>query len=320
MRKTIFWLVVIMVLILSTVNALAGAVTDDNNGTSGYIFVSTGKNSGQSSEGHWTNPSTLLLKGDKGDTGSQGIAGYTPIKGVDYFDGMNGINGVDGIGIDGKDGLNGINGIDGYTPIKGVDYFDGLNGNDGLSIKGDQGIAGENGKDVDPLTVTNLQNTDNTLQENINIEQFDRIKLGNDLQYNISNETTNRVNTNNKLQDNINSANSKIDDTNNRVSKLEKTQINIRTEVKFMREKHLEMGIYTVYSTTRNTMAEVGLNVVVPIGESYQDREAKRVNMRLNKLEKQMGNSAIIEKTLDNKGNIKSISISSSKVAFGGEF
>ena len=196
-------------------------------------------------------------------------------------------------------GDKGDQGISGYTPIKGVDYFDGLNGNDGLSIKGDQGLAG---KDVDPITVTNLQNADIALQNNI------------------SNETINRTNTNNKLQDNINNANSRIDNTNNRVDKLEQMQINVRTELKFIRERHLEVGLYSVYSTTRSVMSEVGLNIVIPIGESYQDREAKKVNARLNRLEKQMGNSAVIEKTLDSRGNIKSISISSGKVAFGGEF
>ena len=308
MKRTMI-LLVVMVLALGVVNAFAfnyGTVQDDNNGAIGQILVNTGGDSGSTDIGHWTDPACIpSLKGDKGDTGNQGIAGknglngYTPIKGVDYFDGINGINGIDGIGIDGKDGLNGI---DGYTPIKGVDYFDGLNGNDGLSIKGDQGDQGLAGKDVDPITVTNLQNTDLALQNNIN------------------NETINRTNTNNKLQDNINNTNSRIDNTNNRVDKLEQMQINVRTELKFIRERHLEVGLYTVYSTTRSVMSEVGLNIVIPIGESYQDREAKKVNARLNRLEKQMGNSAVIEKTLDSRGNIKSISISSGKVAFGGEF
>ena len=314
-KITICMLLVLLVFGIEIAFAGVETVKDNNDGNQGYILVNTGTKNGNSDVGHWTDSS--FLKGDKGDTGQQGIAGYTPIKGVDYFDG---INGVDGIGVDGRDGLDGTNGIDGYTPVKGVDYFDGLNGLSITGEKGNQGLTGENGKDVDPQIVTDLQNKDNTLQENINIEQFNRIHLGNDLQNNINSETTNRINTNNKLQDNINNTNSRIDDTNSRVSKLEGTQYNLRSELKFIRQKNIEVGLYNVFNSNRKTVSEVGINIVVGIGESYQDKENKRINMRLNNIEKKLGATTVIEKTLDSRGNIKSISISSGKVAVGGAF
>jgi len=320
-KITICMLLVLLVFGIEIAFAGVETVKDNNDGNQGYILVNTGTKNGNSDVGHWTDSS--FLKGDKGDTGQQGIAGYTPIKGVDYFDG---INGVDGIGVDGRDGLDGTNGIDGYTPVKGVDYFDGLNGLSITGEKGNQGLTGENGlagkdgKDIDPQIVTDLQNKDNTLQENINIEQFNRIHLGNDLQNNINSETTNRINTNNKLQDNINNTNSRIDDTNSRVSKLEGTQYNLRSELKFIRQKNIEVGLYNVFNSNRKTVSEVGINIVVGIGESYQDKENKRINMRLNNIEKKLGATTIIEKTLDSRGNIKSISISSGKVAVGGAF
>jgi tetrahydromethanopterin S-methyltransferase subunit G len=195
------------------------------------------------------------------------------------------------MGVAGKDGLNGLNGIDG------------LNGTNGIAgLKGDKGDTGANGKDVDPALVTALQDTDTTIQNNAIIE------------------TTQRTNADTKLQNNINSVNSRVDDVSNRVSKLEKTQVNLRTEIKFIREKHLEVGVYSVYSTTRNTCAEVGLNVVIPIGESYQDRENKRVNARLDRLERKLGATTIIERTLDKKGRVTSISIGNGQLSINGGF
>jgi len=269
-----------------------GNVMYSGEGNQGDIFVYNCEKNDKSNTdiGSWVDPTTIpSLKGEKGDTGLQGIAGK---------DGLNGLNGKDGInGINGLDGLKGDPGIQGLQGFNGVD---GTNGLDGL--KGDKGDTGEAGKDVDPKIVTDLQNTDTILQDNINIEQFDRIQLGNN------------------LQNNINSTNNRIDDVSNRVSKLENTQYNIRTEVKFVREKNLEVGIYSKYNTNRNVCAEVGLNIVVPIGESYQDRENKKINTRLDRLEHTTGINAIIEKTLDSKGHLKSITISQGQLEVNGKF
>jgi len=259
--------------------AFGGNVNDDNNGTIGQIFVSTGQNQGNST-GHWTDPKDITaLRGEDGSdgytpikgvdyfdgvdgVGMDGINGYTPVKGIDYFDGLNGKDGVGKDGANGSDGKDGVgkDGTDGKTPIKNVDYFDGLNG-----------INGTNGKDVDPKLV-------NALTEK-------------------NNEQDNRINSVEK-----------------QVKGLSQTQYNIRTELKFIRQKHLEMGIYGVYNTNRRICSEVGINVVIPVGEGYQDRENKQMNKRIYNIEQQLGNAVVIEKVIDKSGKVLSMGISSLKV------
>ena len=304
-------LILIAIFIVGIVNVFAGGVTDNNNGNLGDIFVSTGQNNGANSVGTWTNSSFLKgEKGDKGDRGLQGIQGIQGIQGLkgdvglSGKDGLNGLNGVNGEkgdkgdkgnrglqGIAGADGIDGLNGIDGITPIKGIDYFDGLNGADGL-----------NGKDFDPIEVTRLDN---------------RIDTSN---ISITNETSERKNADTKLQNNINNVNSRVDDVSNRVSALEKTQYVIKTELKFIREKHLEVGVYGAYNVGRNVCSEVGLNIVIPIGESYLDRENKRINTRLDRIECNLGQSTVIERVVDKKGKVKSISISQGQLLVNGQF
>lgn len=195
--------------------------------------------------------------------------------------GLQGIQGVQGIsGQNGFDGLNGIDGKNGDNGLKGIDGYTPVKNID--YFDGLNGKEGLNGKDVDSILVKELQNTDT----------------------NLSNKVTN--------------TNNRIDNLDNRVSKLEKTQFNVRTELKFVREKHLEIGVYSVYSTTRNTCSEVGINIVIPIGESYQDRENKRINARLDRLEQKIEATTVITRTVE-KGKIKSIEISD-KLSINGEF
>ena len=266
--------------------AYAGGVTDNNDGNKGYILVSTGENNGANTVGTWTDSS--FLKGDKGDTGQQGIQGILGIKGDTGAQGIQGIQGIAG-----QDGYNGLDGAKGDKGDAGASGKDGLNGEKGdtgsQGIKGDlgdkgdmgdkgdqglQGLIGLNGKDVDPSTVTNLQNTDTTLNNRIN-------------------------DTNNKLNG-----------VSKRVSRLERTQFVIHGELKFIREKHLEVGVYTEYNIGRSKVSEVGIAITVPIGESYLDRENKQIKSRLDRLERSVGQTAVIEKTVDEKGNTKSIRIS----------
>jgi len=257
--------------------AYAGGVTDNNSGNKGYILVSTGENNGANSIGTWTDP--LFLKGDKGDTGSQGIQGVAGTDGKDGLNGIDGQNGTDGVkgdkgntGLNGQDGLNGEKGDAGLQGEHGIKGDIGDKGEQGL--QGLQGLMGLNGKDVDSSTVTNLQNTDTTLNNRIN-------------------------DTNNKLNG-----------VSKRVSRLERTQFVIHGEVKFIREKHLEVGVYTEYNIGRSKVSEVGIAITVPIGESYLDRENKQIKSRLDRLERSVGQTAVIEKTVDEKGNTKSIRIS----------
>ena len=172
MRK---YLMVFMFLMSSIGLSYAGGVTDNNNGNEGYLFVSTGENSGNNSVGHWTDPSSISsLKGDKGDTGEDGTNGLNGTNGVDGRDGINGLNGANGIdGVDGKNGLDGKNGKRGKkgdTGSAGENGSNGLNGNDG--VNGVKGETGANGKDVDPAIVQAQNNKINA--NNKRIHQLER--------------------------------------------------------------------------------------------------------------------------------------------------
>jgi hypothetical protein len=164
------------------------------------------------------------------------------------------------------------------------------------------------------------KNRDNVLQDNINSEATTRGNADTQLQNNIDNETTGRKDADTKLDNRINDTNSRIDDVSNRVSKLEKTQFVVKTELKFVREKHLEVGVYGEYNVGRSVCSEVGLNIVIPIGESYLDRENKKINARLDRLEQKVGTSAVITRTVDNKGKLKSININQGQIMVNGEF
>jgi len=161
---------------------------------------------------------------------------------------------------------------------------------------------------------------DKKLQNNINIVDNNSQSRDVNLQNNINNEATTRATADTNLQNNINSANSRIDNVDERVSALEKTQFVIKTELKFIREKRLEVGVYTEYNVGRNSCSEIGINVVIPIGNSYLDRENKKINSRLDRLEQKIGGATTIERTLDSKGKVKSISISQGQLAVNGEF
>ena len=254
-------------------------VFDSNDGKAGDILAYCGEK-GNDSIGIWTDPKDITAL--RGEDGSDG---YTPIKGVDYFDG------VDGVGMDG---------INGYTPVKGIDYFDGLNGKDGVGKDGANGSDGKDGVGKD--------GTDGKTPIK-NVDYFDGLNgingtNGKDVDPKLVNALTEK----NNEQDN------RINSVEKQVKGLSQTQYNIRTELKFIRQKHLEMGIYGVYNTNRRICSEVGINVVIPVGEGYQDRENKRINRRLSNIEKQISNAVVLEKVIDKSGKVLSMGISSLKV------
>jgi hypothetical protein len=272
----ILGLIVVGLLLAGIANAYAGVETvkDDNDGNKGYILINTGTKNGQSDVGHWTDITTIPeLKGAKGDKGDTGATGQQGIQGIAGNDGINGINGIDGI--------NGLDGQDGYTPLKGVDYFDGkdgLNGIDGLNgLNGLDGLNGENGKDVDPTTVTNLQNTDTILQNNINTESVERI----------NNHTT--------LNNRINDTNSRIDNVSNRVSKLEKTQLKAQLEFRVLDTKRVTVSPYVSQDFTRGCIDEAGVRITIKLGTSYEEREIIKTNKRLDNLETYLGTPEVKE-------------------------
>lgn len=245
-------------------NVFAGGVTDDNNGNQGYIFVSTGENNGANSVGHWTDPATMPeLKGEKGDTGAQGVAGQ---------DGIN--------GIDGKDGLNGVDGAKGDKGDQGIQGIQGF--------KGDIGLTGDNGKDVDPATVTNLQN-------------------------NINSEASTRASADNALSN-------RMDSLSNRLSKLERTQFVAEFDFRMYDSKRLTISPFFRTNFTRGKVDTVGVRFTIKLGKSYEEKLIDKQNKRLEALEQKIGHSPVITKVVDEKGNTKSISITENGLVVNGTF
>lgn len=311
----ILGLVLIAVLLSGITNAFAGGVTDTANGTKGYILV----NSDNKHQGVWTDPS--FLKGEKGDTGATGQQGIAGINGLDGLNGLNGDPGIQGIqgfngidGTNGKDGLNGSkgdkgdkgvkgdkgakgnkgdNGLNGLNGVDGNNGLDGINGIDG--VKGDKGDTGANGKDVDPAVVNNLQNTDTTLQNNVNTEILDRQTADSHL-------------------------GNRIDNVSNRVSKLERMQTKLQVGIRVYDSKRITVTPYISQNFTRGLVDEVGVRVTVKLGKSYEEKLIDKQNTRLSEIERKIGVAPVITQVVNEKGQTKSISITENGLAVKGKF
>ena len=262
-------------------------VKDDNDGQAGYILVNTGTKNGQSDVGHWTDAS--FLKGDKGDTGATGATGI-------------GLPGVDGK--DGMDGFNGLDGKDGYTPVKGVDYVDGLNGIDGKDgLDGGPGKDGLNGADG-----ANIKG-DKGDQGNIGQAGVEG-KAGKDVDPALVNSLTQ---TNTEQSQQINSLGS-------RLNKLERTQYVLNTSFRVVDTKRITLSPFFRQNFTRNKIDEVGLNVVVKLGQSYEERQINKINKRLAEIERVISNAPVVEKVVDAQGHLQSISVISGGLNVNGSF
>jgi hypothetical protein len=101
----------------------------------------------------------------------------------------------------------------------------------------------------------------------------------------ISTETTNRVNADNTLQQNINSTNSRVDDLDNRVDKLERTQTIVGAEVRVYDSRKVTVTMFADYSQTRQMVDRTGIRFTWKCGESYQDKEMKKLEKRIEMLE-----------------------------------
>jgi hypothetical protein len=244
-----------------------GNVKDDNNGEVGEILINTGKDSGGADIGTWTNLKDVPeLKGEKGDKG--------------------------------EPGLNGTNGIDGYNPIKGVDYFDGVDGIDGLN-----GVDGKDGKDVDPQTVLDLQSKDISLKDDISKESLERLDGDNILKKDISAIDLLQT-TWNKSQDvTLRSHNDRLNGLEKRTNRLEETQVNIDTELQFIREKNLTVGLYGKYDVRHNRVPEVGVRIVLGIGKSWTERQIEKVTSELNQQREEQLNTLVTVKELEARVN-----------------
>ena len=176
---------------------------------------------------------------------------------------------------------------------KGDTGQQGIQGNNG-----DKGDTGENGKDVDPTLVTNLQNTDITLQNNVDTE------------------VVNRKNENNTLNNRINDTNNRVDNLDHRVGKLEQTQVKAQFEFRILDTKRVTISPYISQNFTRSKVDEVGVRVTVKIGKSYEEKLIEKQNARLKSIEKKLDiPQEVLEREIvkDKKGNIISEHISISE-------
>jgi hypothetical protein len=293
--KRVIVLVIGFILLTSLAFGGVETVKDDNDGVKGTILINTGNKNGNSDVGHWTDITTIPeLKGAKGDNG---------LNGKDGTNGLDGINGIDGIGIKGDTGDKGDKGDRGLD----FDSTEVIRLDGRIDTETTDRILGDNLLQNNLNTETKQRKkADRRLNRKINkvdkesiirddIERTERIVNDNILQNNINTETSQRIVGDTNLNNKINDTNGRINSVSKRVSDLEATQYVVRGELKFIRERHLEVGVYGEYNVGRSTCSEIGLNIVIPIGKSYIDRELDKNNSRLVKLEALLGTPEVQE-------------------------
>jgi hypothetical protein len=297
MNGKIAWLSVLLVtgVLLVSGLAFAGGVTDDNNGNHGYILVSTGQNQGTNSIGHWTDPSDIAgLKGDKGDKGDTGATGATGAQGIQGVKGSTGAQGIQGI--QGVKGDIGATGAVGATGDKGDTGSQGIQGNTGdkgdigakgdLGDKGDQGLAGLNG--LNGLDGLNGKDVDPAI--------------------------VNRLDDKNNEQDN------RLNNLDKRVSRLEETKYLFETVLRLTDTAKTRIEIFDSYDVRHGQNFAIGVRFTYKMGKSYEEKMIEKTNKRIDKIEARLGIMPILEKVVDEKGNVKSISISSNGASVSGKF
>ena len=94
----------------------------------------------------------------------------------------------------------------------------------------------------------------------------------------------------------INRNSQRLDNHEGRIGELEETEICIRSEMQFIREKNLTVGIYGKTDFRHPQINnEIGLNIVIGLGKSWTEKEMDKIQAKLNKLEK------MIEKGIKHK-------------------
>lgn len=260
-------------------------VKDSNDGNKGYIFVYDCEK-GNDSVGEWVDPKSVPeLKGDKGDKGDTGATGKQGIQGLKGDRGEQGIQGVKGEqGIVGKDGKDGLNGIDGSNGKDGNDGKDGLKGEQGdIGEKGEQGIQG-------------LQGVEGIAGKDVDPKEVK------------------------KLEDKNTEQDNKINNQEDRINKLEETQYVLETSFRILDTKKISLRPFFRQNFNINKIDIVGLKVDVKLGKSYEEKLIEKINVRLDQLDKIIGNAPVIERTIDTKGNVKSINIKSNGLSVNNKF
>jgi hypothetical protein len=156
------------------------------------------------------------------------------------------------VGPAGQDGLNGVDGQDGLDGAVGPQGETGATGETGS--QGEQGIVGNDGLNGD---------------DGINGEN------GKDVDPATVTNLTNMINQNTEG----------INNANDRITKLEDTQQIVGAEVRIHDSKKWTVTLFADFNIVRNTVDRQGIKFTYKMGESYTDKEMKRLETRIQALE-----------------------------------
>lgn len=83
----------------------------------------------------------------------------------------------------------------------------------------------------------------------------------------------------------VNRLDNRINDVENRVDKLEKTQYVAEAEFRVYDNKHLTIKPFVRHNFTRSKTDTIGVRFTIKLGESYEEKEITKTNVRLDKTE-----------------------------------
>ena len=170
-------------------------------------------------------------------------------------------HGKDSIGVWTDPSELGLKGEKGDTGEAGRDGIDGLNGVNGQD--GQNGVDGENGKT--PIKGVDYNDGVNG-QDGLNGKDVDPATVE-------------------KLEKSIQQNTNATNNLNTRVNKLEETQNIIGGVLRIKDTKKWSVDLFIDYSTNRQMIDRQGIRFTYKMGESYQDKENKRLEARIQALE-----------------------------------
>lgn len=144
----------------------------------------------------------------------------------------------------------------------------------------------ENVDNIDNNTdgINDIADNINDNWENINTNTSNIFSNNTGIITNIDNISTNRNLINNNSQ--------RLDNHEGRINDLEETQFNVMGEVQFIRAKNHTISVYTKYDVRHNRVPEVGLKFTIGLGKSWTQEELERLEAKLTKIEKLLGQTA----------------------------
>ena len=110
-----------------------------------------------------------------------------------------------------------------------------------------------------------------------------------------------------------------MDNLSNRLSKLERTQLVAEFDFRIYDSKRLTISPFFRYNIGRSMVDTAGVKFTIKLGRSYEEKLIEKTNTRLSEIEKQIGHTPVIEKTIEN-GKVTSIRIIENGLAVDGTF